>query len=139
VIIVDSGVLIAAADKDDRHHNLCLHLFREHASDFVVPAGVVVAVCWMLGRHVSIDLEADFLASIADGELHVEAHTPADYQRAAQLVTTYRSLPLDAVDAMVIASAERLRVTTVATIDHRHFSVVRPDHAPHFELLPDLS
>jgi len=138
VIIVDSGVLIAAADADDRHHDVCLQLFREHAPDFVVPAGVVVEVCWMLGRHVSIDLEAEFLGSIADGELHVEALTPVDYQRTAQLVTTYRNLPLDAVDAMVIATAERLRVTTVATIDHRHFSVVRPNHAPNFELLPGL-
>ena len=136
MIVVESGVLIAAADTDDRHHTVCRDLFTERSSDFVVPASVVVEVCWILARHVSIDVEADFLSSIADGDLRVETLAPTDYRRAAQLVTTYRTLPLDAVDAMVIATAERLRVTTIATIDRRHFSVVRPAHTGHFELIP---
>jgi integrase/recombinase XerC len=44
---------------------------------------VVVEVCWMLGRHVSTELEAEFLASIADGELRVEplrAFSPEELQ-----------------------------------------------------------
>jgi len=138
VIIVDSGVLIAAADVDDRHHAACARLFEERGEEVIVPAGVVVEVCWMLGRHVSIDLEAEFLDSIAAGELRVEALVLADYRRAAELVATYSDLPLDAVDAMVIAVAERLGTATVATIDRRDFSVVRPNHVPHFELIPDL-
>lgn len=39
-------------------------------------------------------------------------------------------------DAAVIAVAERLRITEVATLDHRHFRVVRPRHIPAFTLLP---
>ena len=35
-------------------------------------------------------------------------------------------LPLGIVDAAVIAIAERLQVTEIATLDHRHFAVVRP-------------
>jgi predicted nucleic acid-binding protein len=138
VIVVDSGVLIAAADTDDRHHRECARLIDERGDEFVVPAGVVIEVCWMLGRHVSVDLEADFLGSIADGELRVEPLIADDYRRASELVNSYRSLPLGAVDAMVVAIAERLAIRTVATVDHRHFSVVRPRHVRHFELVPDL-
>ena len=58
--------------------------------------------------------------------------------RKLPLVAIYRDLPLGAVDAMVVATAERLSATTVATIDRRHFSIVRPSHVPHFELLPDV-
>jgi uncharacterized protein len=36
----------------------------------------------------------------------------------------------------VIAIAERLRLTEIATLDHRHFAVVRPSHARAFTLLP---
>jgi hypothetical protein len=136
VIIVDSGVLIAAADVDDRHHESCAQLFSERGDEFVVPAGVTVEVCWMLGRHVSVDLEVDFLESIADGELRVEALIPADYRRTAELVGTYSDLPLGVVDASVVAIAERFGTTEVATLDHRHFTVVRPDHTPAFTLLP---
>jgi uncharacterized protein len=36
----------------------------------------------------------------------------------------------------VVAAAERLGVTTIATTDRRDFSVVRPSHTPSFELVP---
>ena len=115
--MVDSGVLIATADVDDQHHLSCTQLLDERGNDFIVPAPVVVEVCWMLGRHISTDLEAEFLGSIADGELRVEPLEANDYRRTAELVSTYRDLPLGAVDAAVVALAERLAVATVATVD----------------------
>lgn len=56
--------------------------------------------------------------------------------RIAELVAHYHDLPLGTVDASVVVAAERLSVTTIATIDRRHFSVVRPRHVAAFELLP---
>jgi uncharacterized protein len=55
----------------------------------------------------------------------------------ADLVDTYADLPLGASDASVIAVAERLGVTTLATLDQRHLRVVRPHHVETFTLLPD--
>jgi hypothetical protein len=43
----------------------------------------------------------------------------------AELVGTYLDLPLGIVDAAVVAIAERLQLTEIATLDHRHFAVVR--------------
>jgi predicted nucleic acid-binding protein len=40
------------------------------------------------------------------------------------------------VDASVVAAAERLGITAVASLDWRHFGVVRPRHVKSFELLP---
>jgi uncharacterized protein len=40
------------------------------------------------------------------------------------------------VDASVITIAERLGVTTIATLNHRDFTVVRPRHVDAFELVP---
>jgi len=34
------------------------------------------------------------------------------------------------------AIAERLGVTQIATLDHRHFATVQPAHCEAFELLP---
>jgi hypothetical protein len=50
-----------------------------------------------------------------------------------------RSSPGGPVDAPVIAVAERLKAGTIATLDHRHLSVVRPRHLPAFKLLPEAS
>jgi uncharacterized protein len=56
--------------------------------------------------------------------------TTADYARMADLVNTYESLPLGTTDASVVARAERLGLTEVATLDRRHFTVVRPNGPP---------
>lgn len=73
---------------------------------------------------------------MASGELRLETTTTGDLTRMAELVRTYADFPLGAADASVIAVAERLNVTRIATIDHRHFRVVRPRHCDAFEFLP---
>lgn len=77
-----------------------------------------------------------FLGDLAAGNLIVEPVMPNDWLRIAALVATYHDLPLGTVDASVVAAAERLGITTVATLDRRHFTVVRPKHVPAFEILP---
>ena len=49
---------------------------------------------------------------------------------------TYADLPLGTADASVVAVAERLGIAEVATLDRRHFTVVRPRHVTAFTLLP---
>jgi len=46
------------------------------------------------------------------------------------------SVPSGNINAAVIAVAERLEVGEIATIDKRHFGVVRPRHVAAFTLLP---
>lgn len=53
-----------------------------------------------------------------------------------ELLETYLDLSLGIVDAAVIALAERLQLTEIATLDHRHVAVVRPSHTRAFVLLP---
>ena len=54
----------------------------------------------------------------------------------ADLANTYESLPPGTTDASVVAVADRLRLTDVATLDRRHFTVVRPRHVDALTLLP---
>jgi len=54
----------------------------------------------------------------------------------SELVARYEDLPLGGVDAAVVAIAERLGIAEIATLDRRHFSVVRPRHVPAFVLRP---
>lgn len=90
----------------------------------------------MLATRRGPELEAAFLADLADGVMELVDLTRADLTRMVELVLTYADLPLGAVDASVIAIAERLGVAEVATLDRRHFSIVRPAHVSTFTLLP---
>lgn len=40
------------------------------------------------------------------------------------------------VDCCIMALAERLHVTRIATFDRRDFSIFQPRHCGYFELLP---
>jgi predicted nucleic acid-binding protein len=81
-------------------------------------------------------VEVAFLRSLIGNRLVIEHVDESDIQRMTELVDTYADLPLGAVDAFVIAVAERIGTTEVAPLDHRHFTVVRPRHTSAFTLLP---
>lgn len=57
--------------------------------------------------------------------------------RAAQLVEQYADFPLGTTDATIVTIAERLEITTIATLDRRHFTAIRPRHIGTFTLLPE--
>ena len=136
MIVCDTGPLVAAADRDDAHHDTVAATLEGLREPLVVPAPVVVEVCWLLERNLGAAAEAAFLSAGAQGELAIEDLIPADYERMAVLVETYADLPLGMVDASVVAVAERLGITRLLTINRRDFAVVRPAHVDAFELLP---
>jgi predicted nucleic acid-binding protein len=136
MLLADTGPLVAVANTKDQHHDLCQQLLETHPGPIAVPAPVIVEVCQLLASRRGTSAEAAFLTSLAAAEMDVLNLEPADYSRAAALVNRYADLPLGAVDATVIAIAERLRVTEIATLDRRHFTVVRPRHVDAFTLFP---
>jgi len=137
LIVVDTGVLLGAADADDQDHDRCAGLLREHRGEFRVPAPVVPETAWQIERNLGPMAEARFLRLITAGELIVVDLVLGDYARCADLIETYADMSLGFVDASVVAVAENLAVATIATLNRRDFSVVRPDHHLRaFELVP---
>ncbi|HEV8176857.1 MAG TPA: PIN domain-containing protein [Gemmatimonadales bacterium] len=136
MILVDTGPLVAVANVRDAAHVECTRLLEGLPGPLFVPAPVLTEVCYLLESRCGPELEAEFLADAADGVIELIDLTRADLARMAELVRTYADLPLGAVDAAVVATAERLGVTDVATLDRRHFSIVRPRHVGAFTLLP---
>jgi predicted nucleic acid-binding protein len=139
VILCDTGPIVAAALADDDDHHACVELFTGmHMArrPLLVPGTVVAEVGYLLGREAGARVEALFLTALADGDFKLIDLEAQDYRRAAELVEAYADLPLGTTDATVIALAERLELREVATLDHRHFTVVRPRHVPALTLLP---
>ncbi len=97
---------------------------------------MVAEVATLLETRLGPVAEVRFLADLAAGNLLVEPVHSTDWLRIAELVSSHRDLPLGTVDASVVAAAERLDIREIATLDRRHFSVVRPAHHEAFLLLP---
>jgi hypothetical protein len=96
----------------------------------------VTEVAYLLEVRLGVDAEVRFVGDFASGNFITEPVRPADWLRIAELIARYRDLPLGTVDASIVAAAERMKIGTIATLDHRHFSVVRPNHLESFEILP---
>lgn len=135
-LVVDAGPLYAYVDADDRHHDACLELLETHPGPLVVPQLVVAEVAYLVGTRLGAEPEVRLLGDLASGSLVAEPVEPGDWLRIAELVARYRDLPLGTVDASVVAAAERLGAHEVATLDRRHFRVVRPNHVDALTLLP---
>jgi predicted nucleic acid-binding protein len=120
----DTGPLYAAFDRDDKHHSASAALMLATAPPLLVPAPVMVEVCYHLQKHLGARAEIAFLRAVQHDQLRLLAPEPEDFERAVELVEQYQGFPLGIVDAHVMAMAERMNITTIASIDHRHFHAV---------------
>lgn len=97
---------------------------------------VVAEAGYLIDRQLGPAAEAGFYRSLAAGDLVVEGMRAEDWRRIAELVDRYADLPLGGTDASLVILAERHSLRRIATLDRRHFSVVRRADGSPFELLP---
>jgi uncharacterized protein len=136
VLIVDTGPLLATADRADKDHAACRALLEGDVGPLVTTAMVIAEAAYLIDRQLGPAAEAGLYTAITSGQLEVADLTGDDWARIGELVTGYADLRLGGTDASVIALAERHGATRIATLNHRHFHVVRPRHTPAFTLLP---
>lgn len=135
-LVLDTGPIVAALNAKDPDHERCAALL-ERTDDLLIPAPVLVEVDYWLVKLGGPSVWSDFVADIERGAYRLAHTTDDDLKRAAELESTYHDLDLGLVDASIVALCERLDQTTLATLDRRHFSIVRPRHCSHLTLLPD--
>jgi predicted nucleic acid-binding protein len=102
----------------------------------VIPSPVLVEIDYMASRELGPGDFSAVLDQIKNGAFEIADLVEADYDRIAELLRTYADLRVGFVDAAVLAIVERLREPKLATLDHRHFLVMRPRHVEALELLP---
>lgn len=136
MLLVDTGVLLAAADRNDPDHDACARLVTDEPGPLVTSPLVLAETSYLIDRQLGPAAEAAFYRSLATGDLVVEALRAQDWQHIAELVERYADLPLGGTDASLVALAERHSLRRIATLDRRHFSVVRTAAGSAFELLP---
>ena len=135
-VLVDAGPLYAYIDADDAHHRECLAWLERHPGPLAVPVLVITEVAYLISTRLGTEAEVRFLGDLASRCFVTIPLEPDDWLRIAELVARYRDLPLGTVDASIVATAERHGITAIATLDRRHFGVVRPAHTTAFALLP---
>lgn len=135
-LVLDTGPLLAALDAADPDHDRCATLLSEAREDLVVPILVLAELDYWCHRRLGVDAWITFLDDALAGAYRLEDSTTADLRRCRELQSQYVDQSLGAVDASVLALVERLGEDKLATLDHRHFAVLRPAHVQGLRLLP---
>jgi len=119
-------------DADDQDHIRCSELLRSWTGARLVPSPVLVE----LDHFVPSSAFIRFLDDVRRGAFVVEELQARDYTRIGELLDAYADLRLGFVDAAVLAVVERFGERQVATLDRRHFAIVRLKHTDALQLLP---
>jgi len=114
IVVVDAGPLIALFDRDDRHHRRAVEFIRNRTSQLVTNLPVLTEATFLL--RFSVAAQRDLLWW-AHKSIEIDQDTAADLPRITVLLDKYRDLPADFADASLVALAERLNVSRVASID----------------------
>lgn len=138
MILVDSNVLAAVLNVRDDQHLRANDFLASTTDELKVSPLVIDEVAHLLThRERRWDAQTALLASFGDDDgLSLAELTGDDVARMAQLSSQYESAKIDATDLSIVAIAERLGITSIATFDHRDFTIVRPTHVVAFTLLP---
>jgi uncharacterized protein len=135
-LVFDTGPLLAALDAADPDHDRCATLLEEVREDLVVPILVLAELDYWCHQRLGVDAWITFLEDLLAGAYRLEDTTTADLRRCRELQRQYADQALGVVDASVLALVERLGEDKLATLDHRHFAMLRPAHTQGLRLLP---
>jgi predicted nucleic acid-binding protein len=136
VIVIDTSVIVAYMNAaDDRHTPVAAWL--EAIDDDLATTPLIIAevdhlVATRGGRPALAALRADLAAGA-----YLLEWWPGAITTTVNVAERYADSGLGLADASLIALAERLGTTDIATLDERHFRAARPLAAGEtFRLLP---
>ena len=136
-LVLDTGPLYATLDRNDAQYRRCLDLLQDTTEPLVIPAPVLVEVDWLVHTRLHSGIFLALLNDIVAGAYQVEELQPQDYRRIREICDRYEDSDVGFVDAAVLAVVERLNEPKLATLDHRHFQVLRPRHVDSLRLVPE--
>ena len=135
-LILDTGPLYASLDRSDADHAACRALIEGSDETLVIPAPVIVEVDYWIQQRLHPGVLVALLADIEAGAYVVADLHASDYRRVRELCDQYADSDVGFVDAAVLAVVERMNEPKLATLDRRHFGLLRPRHRPTLELVP---
>src|SRR5712692_9359003 len=135
-LVADSGGIYALYDSDDHYHRTVVQAIDNNPGPIIIPMAILAEIDYLLRAHLGIDSELDFLDGILTGAYTLEPLRDTDLDRCRDLVLKYRDLDVGLADAAVVATAERLGINRILTVDERHFRAFRSKRGRPFTLLP---
>jgi predicted nucleic acid-binding protein len=79
VLLIDTGVIVAATDRNDPHHIACARLLEETSGALVTSPLVIAEAAYLINRELGPAIEQSLYTAIIDDALIVETLTHEAY------------------------------------------------------------
>ncbi len=133
-VLLDTGVIVALTNRDDPDHARCVAVWATLRAPLVTVEGVLVEAAHMLRRAPGGPAAVIGLVRASGAE--IAEPTDARYDRALALMAKYHDVPMDLVDALLVALAEERKSSEILTLDVRGFGVYRIGGRGRFRIRP---
>lgn len=135
-MIVDTSALLAFFDADEPDHEAVSAVLSAATEPLVVSPYVVAELDYLVGSRLGVSAELAVLNELCSGAWDLPALGTDDLAEARAVVERYADQAIVVADASNVVLAARYRTRKIATLDRRHFEVLRPTGGGRFTILP---
>ena len=98
-LVLDTGVILALLNANDRHHQACVELATGTNEPLIVPAATLAELDYWVRKVLGVRTWQTFVEDVGSGAYLLEQTTETDLVRSAELELQYEELKLGFVDA----------------------------------------
>ncbi|WP_300591089.1 PIN domain-containing protein [Microbacterium sp.] len=135
-MIVDTSALLAYFDANEPRHADVARVIDSADGPLIVSPYVIAELDYLVLTRHGTDAEVAVLEELASGAWELAEMTSARIRAATDIVHRYADQPIGLTDASNIVLASAYRTRQIATLDRRHFEVLRFDDHTAVDILP---
>jgi uncharacterized protein len=132
--LIDTGVILALIDRDDRWHTLSVEAFNRSRLPLLTTEAVLAEVFHLTERNLR-DVRGVWRL-LRSGAIYMSPITNEELPEIQALMDDYADCPMDLADATLVHLGARERLSTILTIDHDDFNTYRLPGRKVFTVLP---
>jgi predicted nucleic acid-binding protein len=135
-VIVDTSALLAFFDRSEPDHDAVSGVLSAATEPLVVSPFVIAELDYLVATRHGTAAELAVLAELAAGAWDLATVDAGELAAAGRVIERYADQAIGVADASNVVLAARYRTRTVATLDRRHFGVLRPLDGGRFTVVP---
>lgn len=135
-MIVDTSALLAFLNDREPDHAAVAAVLDAATEPLVVSPYVVAALDDLVATRIGVEAELAVLAELAGGAWELASFGAEDLAAARSVIERYADQAIGVADVSIVVLAARYGTHTVATLDRRHFEVLRALDGGRFTVVP---
>jgi len=133
-ILMDTGPWVALIDRSEKKHKECSEWLKQFTGRIFSTEAVLTEVLYLL--NFSYEAQATAIDFVLKGTVTLMPLSVENLEKAKQLMSKYKDIPMDFADASLVVIANDLGISHIATLDKKDFGIYRFGNKKHFVILP---